>query len=184
MKKTIIIAIVIILGVAVLIYAMRDKSEVKEATPNVTTENGNFKPDPSNATFTIEDETITLASGKNESETAPGSAMTEETTLMDKFAYGDLNADGKVDTALLLARYGGGSGTFIYAAAFVSGPVNYKGTQTVFIGDRIVPQSIAISGGIVTVTYLDRKADEALAVEPTILESKQFIYRNGEFQEK
>jgi len=184
MRKIIIIAIVIILGAAVLIYAMRNKSEVKEVTTPTTTQNGNFKPDPSNATFTIEDETITLASGRNEREVAPGSAMTEETTLMDKFAYGDLNADGKVDTALLLARYGGGSGTFVYAGAFVSGPVNYKGTQTVFIGDRIVPQSISIGGGIVTVTYLDRKADEALAAEPTVLESKQFVYRNGEFQER
>ena len=163
---------------------MRDKSPAEEARTPQVNENGTFRPDPSNATFTIDDEEITLSAGHNERNIAPGSALVEETVLLDQFAYGDLNADGKEDAVFFLARYGGGSGTFVYVGAFVSGPVNYKGTQTVFIGDRIVPQSISISGGIVTVTYLDRKAEEALSAEPTILESKQFVYRNGEFQER
>ena len=132
----------------------------------------------------IDNESITLSAGRNETQITPTSALVEETVLLDKFAYGDVNADDKEDTALLLARYGGGSGTFIYVAVFVSGPVTYRGSDALFIGDRVAPQSISINNGIVTVDYLDRGPDEAFAAEPTIPTSKQFIYKNGEFVEK
>ena len=108
----------------------------------------------------------------------------EETVLLDQFAYGDINADGKEDAVFFLARYGGGSGTFIYLAAFVSGPVTYRGSEATFIGDRVSPQSISINNTTVTVKYLDRAADEPLAAEPTIQASKQFSYRVGGFEER
>ena len=182
MKK--IIVIVIILGIAVLFYIMRDKSPAEEARTPQVNENGIFRPDPSNATFTIDDEVITLSAGRNERNIAPGSALVEETVLLDQFAYGDINADGKEDAIFFLARYGGGSGTFIYLAAFVSGPVTYRGSEAIFIGDRVSPQSISINKTTVTVKYLDREADEPLAAEPTVLTTKQFSYRVGGFEER
>ena len=183
MKK--IIAIILIIGALLFIYIMKKNNITPEetGTPQVS-DNGTLRPDPSNATFTFDDGAVTLSGGRNETKVDPSSAIIEETTLMDKIAYGDINADGKADTALFLARYGGGSGTFIYVAAFVSGPVTYRGTEAVFIGDRIAPQSIFINGEIVTVEYLDREPDEALAAEPTVLVTKQFVYRSGEFQER
>ncbi len=181
--KKIIVIIVILIGAVVLFYTLRNNASNETGTP-VVDKNGVFRPDPSNATFTFYDGPITLSAGRNEREIAPGSAFTEETILMDKFAYGDINADVKEDTILLLARYGAGSGTFIYVATFVSGPVTYRGSGAIYIGDRISPQSISINGGIVTVEYLDREIDESLAVEPTVPTSKQFVYRNGEFQER
>ena len=81
-------------------------------------------------------------------------------------------------------RYGSGSGTFIYAAAYLSGPVNYKGTEALFIGDRIAPQSVSISQGVVTVSYLDRKDDEPLSAEPTVSKNMQFVVRGGAFVER
>lgn len=182
MRKTIII--VIIFAVAVALYAMRGNFSADRTEIPTTRENGDFRPDPSNATFTFDNEPITLSAGQNERSITPGSALTEETILMDKFAYGDINRDGKEDTALLLARYGAGSGTFIYVAAFVSGPVTYHGSEATFIGDRIVPQSISINGEVVTVEYLDRGPNEALAAEPTIPTTKQFLFRDGELQER
>ena len=182
MKK--IIITIIVIGAIALLYAMRDNTSVNKTSEPTVDDDSNFRPDPSNATFVIDNESITLSRGRNEREITPGSTLTEETVLLDKFAYGDLNSDGKVDTAILLARYGGGSGTFIYVAVFVSGPVTYRGSQAIFIGDRIAPQSISINGGIVTVEYLDRGPDEAFAAEPTIPTSKQFIYKNGEFVER
>ena len=176
MKKIIVIAVILV--AAVLLYTMRDKFPAKEARTPQVSENGLFRPDPSSATFTFDDGSITLSMGRNES------ASGEETILLNKFAYGDINADDKEDTALLLARYGDGSGTFIYLGTYVSGPVTYRGSKVIFIGDRIAPQSISIKQGIVTVEYLDRRPDEALATEPTVPVSKQFVYRNGEFQEK
>lgn len=181
MKKVIVVVVIIAAGV--LFYSMRDKSPIKIEVP-ATSENGDFHPDPSNATFIFYDGPITLSAGRSEIEIVPGNALVEETILMDKFAYGDINADSKEDTVLLLARYGAGSGTFIYVAAFVSGPVTYKGSEAIYIGDRISPQNISINKGIVTVEYLDRKIDEALAAEPTVPTTKQFVYKNREFQER
>lgn len=180
--KKVIVAIVII-GAVALIYAMRNGSATTSSAPTAN-EKGVFRPDPSGATFTFDDEPVTLSAGRNETAITPGSALVEETVLLDQLAYGDVNADGKEDTALLLARYGGGSGTFIYLAAFVSGPVTYHGSEAIFIGDRIAPKSISISGGIVTVKYLDRKDGDAFATEPTVSVSKQFIYRAGVFEER
>lgn len=147
-------------------------------------ENGATRQDPSNATFIIDGENITLSSGKNETSITPGSSFMEETSILDKFAYSDINSDGKEDTLLLLVRYGAGSGTFVYLAAFVSSPVTYRGSNAVFLGDRISPESISINSGTITVKYLDRKPDEPMAAEPTISIIKQFVYKNGGLQER
>ncbi|MFZ2764033.1 MAG: hypothetical protein WAX80_03310 [Minisyncoccia bacterium] len=181
MKKLIVVVVLILLAGGIY-YVLQDKPSTKTETPT-TNESGNFRPDPSNATFNFEDGPVTLTAGRKEIAVG-GSALTEEVVLMDEFAYGDINADGKEDTALLLARYGAGSGTFIYVAAFVSGPVNYKGSLALFIGDRVSPESISIGNGVVTVNYLDREADEPMAAEPTVPMSKQFIYINGQLQER
>lgn len=165
----------VVAGLAIF-YFMRDKSTSEKVTPTEN-ESRNFRPDPSNATFIIDDEKITLSKGQE-------ITSTEETSLLDKFAYGDINGDGKVDTALFLVQSGGGSGTFIYLGAYISGPVNYKGSNTVFIGDRISPQSISVSKGVITVKYLERKENEPLAAEPTVSVTKQFVYTNGELVEK
>jgi hypothetical protein len=135
-------------------------------------------PDPSSASFTIDQDTITLSKGS--STDADGN----ETTLLSERASGDLNADGKTDTALLLAQSGSGSGVFIYLAAYVSGTVTYKGTSAIFIGDRISPQSLSIKNGVITFTYLDRKPSEPFAAEPTVSTTKQFVFKNGELVEK
>lgn len=183
MKKIVLIILILIIG-AFLYYALRNNLFTSKTEAPQISEGSDFNPDPSNATFTFESEPVTLSAGRNERTVAPGSAMTEETVLLDKFAYGDINTDDKKDTALLLVQYGAGSGTFTYVAVFVSGPLTYKGSEAVFIGDRIVPQSISISNGIVTVTYLDRKSNESMTTEPTVLVSKEFVFKNGEFQEK
>jgi len=181
MKK--IVFFVLIITVIVGYFVLRDNTPKNiETTTNDTVTTGH--PDPANATFIFDEGSITLSKGRSEKAITPGSAFVEETSILDKFAYGDINADGKEDAVLFLANYGAGSGTFIYLAGYVSGPVTYRGTKVVFIGDRITPQSLSIDRGVVTVKYLDREADDAYAVEPTIPKTLQFIYKNGEFQEK
>lgn len=182
--KKIIAILIVVAAVVLLFYATRDKSPAEEAGTPAYREEGSSRSNPSNATFVFNDGPTTLSAGRNEKAVAPGSALVEETILLDKFAYGDINADGKEDTALFLARFGAGSGTFIYTAAFVSGPITYKGSKAFFLGDRIIPRSISISDGVVTVEYLDREPDEALAAEPTVPVSRRFVYKAGEFQER
>lgn len=145
-------------------------------------EGGKFEPDPSNSTFIFDDSKVTLSNGRGEEKSED--EIPFETILLKERASGDLNMDDKNDTVVLLTRSGGGSGTFIYIAAYVSGPISYKGTNAVFIGDRISPRLVTIEDGVATMKYLDRRDDEPFAAEPTVPVSKQFVYKNGEFVER
>lgn len=161
-------------------YLLKDKT----ANPNQ-----NWRPEemaainPENATFTFDDGSVTLSGGLGIKKDNEG-GFSETVELLEERATGDLNADGKDDAIVLLARSGGGSGVFIYAAAYISGPVNYKGTNAIFLGDRISPQSIKIASGIATVNFLDRNPDEAFAAEPTVPRSQEFVYKDGAFRER
>lgn len=181
MKK--VFLIIVLLCVGTLYFYTKSEPAIKPDLSDKTAE-GSFKPDPSNATFAFDDGPVTLSSGRGEKAANSENTFSEEITLMDIFAYGDINTDGKEDTVLLLARYGGGSGIFIYLAAFVSGPVAYKGSETVFVGDRITPQSISIDNETITIKYLDRGPDDAFSTEPTVLTTKQFKYQDGKLQEE
>jgi hypothetical protein len=182
MKKLLII--ILLIAVSVFLYTRLDMILPDKTVILPNNENKDFRPDPSSATFTIDDEAVTLSQGRNEQPLTSSSHLTEETTLLDLFAYGDLNSDDKDDTALFLSRNSAGSGTFFYLAAYLSGPVTYKGSEALFIGDRIIPQSIAISQDRVTIHYLDRKTEESFNTTPSIPVTKHFIYKNGSWQEK
>lgn len=175
MKK--LLLALIIIGVALFYFFKNDGGEINTTNPSGQT--GSFQPDPSSTSFIFDDGTITLSGGKSENEETG-----EEISLLEERAFGDINSDKKNDAVVFLARSGGGSGVFIYAAAYVSGPVNYKGSNAVFLGDRIAPQTISVNNGTVTVYYLDRGEDEPFASEPTVPTSKQFIYQNGALEEK
>ena len=170
----------ILLGVGSWLWQHHDATSM--ATSTSTTVGAGFNPDASSATFTFDDGSkVTLSKGKGQSNDQGDNV---QTTLLTVKGYGDLNGDGKNDAVLFLSQDGGGSGLFIYAAAFVSGPVGYKGTNAVFLGDRISPQSVSISHSVATVNYLDRKPDEPFSADPTVPTSKQFSYQNGQFVEK
>ncbi len=178
MKKILLLIIAIaILGGA---YYVKRETGPTSVTPGSVVDK-NFHPDPRSATFIFDESSVTLSNGESD-EDSEGNP--QETRILDENAYGDINADGEEDTVVLLSQSGGGSGVFIYAAAYVSGPINYKGTQALYIGDRISPESVSIASGVVTVKYLDRKEDEPFAAEPTVPTQKQFVYRNGAFVER
>lgn len=154
------------------------------ANPINTEENVGFRPDPANGTYLFNDGPITLSNGRAEMEIAPNSAFAEEILITEHIAYGDLNNDSKEDSVAILIQSGGGSGVFVYLASLVSGLVRYKGTNALFLGDRIAPSNIIVEHGVITVSYLDREPNEPFAAEPTVLTTKQFIYQGGELQAK
>src|SRR3989338_213348 len=118
--------IVILLGIVALgFYAYMNS----RPTENSQAPTSDSSPSPANATFVFDEGTITLSAGKS---IQKEDGIVDEVTLLEERSSGDLNNDGKPDSAVLLARSGGGSGVFVYVAAFVSGPVSYKGTKAIY----------------------------------------------------
>jgi hypothetical protein len=126
------------------------------------------------ATYIVEGESITLVNGIAEKEIAPGSASKQITKYFGNEATGDLNFDGKPDVAFLLTQDNGGSGTFFYVVAALKTDAGYQGTNAIFLGDRIAPQSTEIQGGELIVNFADRNPGEPFSVQPSLGVSKYF----------
>jgi hypothetical protein len=89
-------------------------------------------------------------------------------------AEGDLNNDGVADAAFLVVSSSEGSGTFYYVAAALGTSQGYQTTNTVFLGDRIAPQTTQIVGGTVVVNFADRKVNEPMTAKPSVGVTKRF----------
>jgi hypothetical protein len=179
MKWFVLILVLAAIGTGVWWYQKDAKVEDVELMPATS------KPDPSNATFVFEDGEVELQGGQAVTNLIPDSAISTETSLVGEPVYGDINGDKKNDAIVLLAQNSGGSGVFVYIGAYVSGNVAYKGSNAVFIGDRVSPQSVTIGNtGLITLTYLDRKEDEAMAASPTVQRTKTFIWKDGQLEER
>lgn len=164
MKKYYIILAVIIIAAGVYWFA-EDFWQTTE-TPDIKT-----LFDAKNATFTIEEKSITLANGVSEISVVPGSASKTITRYFGNEEMGDLNGDGRADAAFLITQETGGSGLFYYAVvALKTNDNEYKTTNAVFIGDRISPQSTYISENPMElqVNYADRKPNEPMSAQPSI----------------
>lgn len=111
--------------------------------------------------------------------TKNGSAEFMETRYFGNNASGDLNNDGKEDMVFVLTHSTGGTGVFYYAAALVSDESGYHGTNAVFMGDRIAPQSTDIRDGKADVNYADRGVKEPMTTPPSIGKTLRLVIENG-----
>lgn len=120
------------------------------------------------ATYTIAGKKVTLKNGISESETV--------TRYFGNDVRTDFDNDGREDSAFIITQETGGSGTFYYVVARLdklSGPI---GSEAVFLGDRISPQSTNIErNNVVTVNYADRKAGESFATAPSVGKSIRLL---------
>jgi len=165
MKKTLwwIVGIVVLIGIADAVCILYPRPHVA----------GSFS-DLKNGTYTVDGTTVTLDNGVATTTVAPGSASVMTTQYFGNEAVGDLNNDGKADTALLLAQDGGGTGVFYFVTAALATSSGYTSTNAVFLGDRIAPQTTEIHNGIITVNYADRAPGEPFSAEPSVGVSKYF----------
>lgn len=125
-------------------------------------------PGPLAAVYEIEGESIGLRGGYYETPAAPGSAAKITVAIHDSPAYGHLNDDELADAAVILVYRGGGSGTFYYVAAAINTGDSYRGTNSVFLGDRIIPEATRIENRNIVVDFADRSPDAAMAAVPTL----------------
>ena len=138
---------------------------------------------PAYASYLIENDWIQLDNGFAEWPAAPGSASKVRVSLFGETFYGEINKNEKDDAVLFLTYSGGGSGNFYYIAAALQEKGHFRGTNGILLGDRIAEPTTTVQNGLVTVKYLDRKHDEPMAAEPSVLQTRYFILVNSRLRE-
>lgn len=156
MKKIIILILFILLLGGIILGLLKSKS--------VNT----LKSDPLNITYKIQGKEYSLVKGVVEKEIAPGSASKEVIRVFGEPVYADLDADADLDAVMYLTQENGGSGTFFYVVVAVNDNGVYKGTDAMFLGDRIAPQNINIIDGRAVANFAERKVGESFAVSPSV----------------
>lgn len=133
--------------------------------PKVT---ANIGTDPLNAYYLIDNRIIKLENGLYEKDIENSSAK-EIIKILGNPTIGDLNDDSiQDDAAVILTQDSGGSGTFYYVAAAIKNSYGYKGSNTVFLGDRITIDKVNIKKGLIEITYLDRAEQDLMSDKPSV----------------
>lgn len=142
--------------------------------------------DVRNIAYVIDGEPVLFTDGKAERVVAPDAAAKDLFRIFGEPVFGDLDGDGDADAVMYLTRDSGGSGTFFYVIVAVNEAGVYKGTDAMFLGDRIAPQNINIIDGRAVVNFADRKNGEPFSVPPSVGKSVLInldprSYQIGEF---
>jgi hypothetical protein len=174
MKKIIIVLIVVVLGIGALMFFNKSNSEDIIGTSSAPTASQDYK----NIAYQLDGQEVKLENGSSEMPAEMGSTETVTTTIFGNSATADFNGDAKNDTAFILMQSGAGTGIFFYVAAAVSTPSGLKGTNAIFLGDRISPQTTEFKNGKIIVNYADRKPGEPFSAEPSVGVSK-YLTVNG-----
>ncbi len=140
--------------------------------------------DPLNATYIVEGQKIRLIDGRSETESAPGSAIKVITSVFGKPVYGNIDGESDADAALILTYNPGGSGTFYYVAAALNVNGFYLGTRAILLGDRVAPQNVIVSNGVIVANYADRRRDEPMAASPSVGKSKYLVLERNVLKNK
>jgi len=138
---------------------------------------------PANASYIIGNDRVQLDNGRAEWQAAPGSSSKIKIALLGETVYGALNNDGDGDAVIFLTYQGGGSGTFIYLGAALLENGNYRGTNGVWLGDRIGQPTANIKNGLITISYLGRIPDEGMATTPSVEQTRYFILDHSTLRE-
>lgn len=187
MKKTLYITLTFsLVSVALVLFAQRymepksvlEQQQVESAVLDVVAE------DPRFATYQIDGKKITLTDGLHEEEAAPGSASVVRTQVFGEMLFGDVNTDGKSDAVFFLVQETGGTGVFYYMVAALGVEGGFRGTNAVFLGDRIAPQNIRIKNGVVAANYTTRPEGASFAERASVGRTLYaMVHNSGDLEE-
>ena len=129
-----------------------------------------------NATYKINGQNVLLKNGLSVTEVAPGSGSKIITRYFGNEVKHDFDGDGREDSAFLVTQETGGSGIFYYIVARLNTVHGYIGSEGVFLGDRISPQTTEMGkGNIVVVNYAERAKGESFSVQPSVGKSRWLL---------
>jgi len=169
MKKTLILIIVFLLVVFLALSIFKKPVEAPILnSEDKTVETTAIVSDPLNATYLLEGQDFALVDGYAEKETDGGPMNKNRVSVFGEPFFGDIDNDGDPDAVIILVNEPGGSGTFFYGAIAVNINGEYKGTDSIFLGDRIAPQSFYIRDNRAVINYADRAPGESFTVAPSI----------------
>ena len=166
MKKFILI-IVLVIAFGVGVSRFNDKTVLAPTATPAQAVN-----DYKNIAYQIEGEEILLKNGFAETATAPDSEGITTTEYFGNEVRGDFNNDGGQDVAFVLTQNGGGTGIFFYVVVALKTADGYKGTNAIYLGDRIAPQTTEFKNGQIVGNYANRKPNEPFSEEPSVGVSK------------
>lgn len=185
MKKYLSVGVIIIIIIAIII-GLKNRGVKNVPAPTVspsasasTTPVSTDGASPLNISYKVDEDIVTLKNGKASEPVARGEITTE---VFGTPATGDVGNEKGV-SAMYLVQETSGTGIFFYVVAAYKVNGAYKGTEAVFLGDRIAPQTIRIANGKIEVNYADRKQNEPMSAEPTVGVTKKFTIKGGELVE-
>lgn len=168
MKKSTLIFIGVVAGaivlVAIAVFIRFNFTNGGDRVPAASMTGADLK----HISYTIDGEFLPFDHGTFAREVAPGSASKEVFATFGEPAIGDLDGDGDQDAVTYLMRSSGGSGTFFYVVSAVNDGGVFKGTNAIFLGDRIAPQNINIIEGNAVANFAERNAGEPFSVQPSV----------------
>ncbi|MDP2705665.1 MAG: hypothetical protein Q8O49_00445 [bacterium] len=139
--------------------------------------------DYKDAAYPIEGEVVRLIGGLAEKEEAPDSAAKLVTRYFGNEVNEDFNEDGFKDAAFFLTQEAGGSGTFFYGAVALGSAEGYLGTNAIFLGDRVSPQSVEWRDGQIIFNYADRAEGDPMTARTSVGVSRYFQIKSGQLEE-
>jgi len=116
---------------------------------------------------------VTLKDGMAE-EPVLGSDNPMLVRLSQQGAMADFDGDGSLDMAVVLTSDPGGSGTFYDLYVILNQNGQRQALPPVFLGDRIVVESVISVDSLIAVQYLDRAPGEPMTAPPTVSETRYF----------
>jgi heat shock protein HslJ len=183
MKKTIkIILLIVVMIILVIIGLVKSDvlnedlygdAHIQQPDGSIVKLNDIRGPGLYNTTYGIENESVTLIEGVSEKEIVLGAASKIVTKYFGNEVRVDIDNDNQEDAIFLLTQETGGTGTFFYVVAALNTEEGWKGSNALFLGDRITPKNIELSTdpsheNVIIVNYLDRKFEESMSTEPSI----------------
>ncbi len=170
MNKKIIYAIILIIAAfgVVLLINNKDGGQIESKKKEIVGTS------LLNCSYVVDSQAVVLNNGYSEKV-----VLNSDSKIITKYfgneASGDFNADGFTDTAFILTQDLGGSGTFYYLAVALFNERGCEGTNAVFLGDRISPQTTNFQDGKIIVNFAERKIEEPMTTLPSVGVSKYFI---------